>query len=49
MKKYIIRNNKILVVGESRKLTKKMSIKDAPPEYEEKQYSYEQLKKLGVV
>ena len=48
MKKYIIRNNKILIVGEIRKLTKKMSIKDAPPEYEEKQYSYKQLKKMGV-
>ena len=49
MKKYIIRNNKILIVGQIRKLTKKMSIKDAPTEYEEKQYSYKQLKKLGVV
>ena len=49
MKKYIIRNNKILLVGESRKLTNKMSIKDAPPEYLEKQYSHKQLKKLGVV
>ena len=41
--------HKILIVGQIRKLTKKMSIKDAPTEYEEKQYSYKQLKKLGVV
>ena len=39
MKKYIIRNNKKLIVGKPRKLTLNMNLKDLPPEYSEIQYS----------
>jgi hypothetical protein len=37
MKKYIIRNKKILIVDKPRKLTKNMGPKDMAPEYLEKQ------------
>lgn len=36
MKKYILRNNKILIFGKPRKLTKNMGVKDMAPEYPEK-------------
>jgi len=36
--KYIIRNNKILIVGQPRKLTKEMKPEDLAPEYKEKIY-----------
>ena len=39
MKKYIIRNNKKLIVGKPRKLTLEMKAKDLAPEYDEIQYS----------
>ena len=39
MKKYIIRNNKKLIVGKSRKLTLEMKAEDLAPEYDEIQYS----------
>jgi len=37
MKKYIIRNKKILIVDKPRKLTQNMGPKDMAPEYLEKQ------------
>jgi len=37
MKKYIIRNKKILIVDKPRKLTQDMGPKDMAPEYLEKQ------------
>jgi len=38
MEKYIIRNNKKLIVGKSRKLTLEMKAEDLAPEYDEMQY-----------
>jgi hypothetical protein len=38
MEKYIIRNNKKLIVGKPRKLTLQMKPKDLAPEYSEIQY-----------
>jgi hypothetical protein len=43
MKKYIIRNKKVLIVNKPRKLTKDMGPKDMAPEYPEKQHAPEEL------
>ena len=43
--KYIIRNNKILIVGQPRKLTKEMKPEDLAPEYKEKIYETKRNRK----
>jgi len=42
MKKYIIRNKKILIVDKPRKLTQNMGPKDMAPEYLEKQQAIDE-------
>lgn len=51
MKKYIIRNNKKLIVGKARKLTLEMKAEDLTPEYPEIEYSkveYKNGKWIGL-